>query len=166
MAKIFLGHQTTKGRVVYRRKKHTFNLHDMARVTEKVLFAYFPSDDPDYVNHMAPVKFVLDLARQRYQEAQQRYFTEHPEHMETVYQNFTIARARIDPDAEWNRIYNLFIDVLNKVKQVSGYLGWIPFVGNMLSLIGDLWEGLRQALHIEKRFVSTVSKKEQKKNKP
>jgi hypothetical protein len=166
MAKIFLGHKTTVGRVVYKRKKHFIDYRDAQRVVRAALIDYFPSDDPNYNNAVTPLKYMLDIVGQRYNEAVNRYHREHPENMEQVYQNFQIARDRVDPDAEWNRIYNLFIDVLNSIARVKDFLGWIPFVGGMLDLISSLWESLRVGLKIEKRFVSVESKKDQKKLKP
>jgi len=164
MARIFLGHRTEKGRVVYKRKKHYATIRDIARYMVPVANRYDSTTDPNYKNNLAPWRFVRQVAGQTENEIITRWANEESA-PEVLWQKLSTAgpgRA----ENEWNRIYNLFIDILNSVAALSDFLGWIPFLGQVFQYEKAFWEALRQALHIEKKFVSVASKKEQKTLKP
>lgn len=164
MAKIFLGQQTQKGRVVYKRKKHYYRVNDITRVLFIVANRYTVAEDPDYLNHMAPWKTIMEVARNEFQEAVARYERENPSVTE-LHDRLQIGLGPAGGDNEMNKIYNLFIDILDAVSDLSDYLGWIPFVGLVLEAEKKFWAWLRETLHIEKVFISQPQKTSGKKNK-
>lgn len=161
--KIFLGHQTTKGRIVYHRKKHMFNQKDADRVVFATYSDWFPAEDPDYEKWFWPMKSSLDLINQRYNEFLYRYSKEKGIDRQ-LRERLLQGLGPTEAENMMNSIYNALIRIMNETKAISGFISWIPYVGPTVASISAFWEFLQDILDLHERPV--LSKPAKAKTKP
>jgi hypothetical protein len=123
---------------------------------------YFPDNDKEVRNHVAPWKTVHDISFQMYKVMCRLAY---PVSETMTQMDQFVASKQMTPSVEWEvfgALNNACIDIMQGLRTLTPWLNWIPFVGNVLSLATDVFDWIDREGLVKRYRAPGTSKKKRK----